>query len=162
MTYQIKIGLLFNLGAIADQLYPGYRSSDCNYVRSQKIVGVELHEFLLDSSRDDKELPKKRWLREAIKKGDLSLEDHENNHEELALPLNWDEPVDSTENSTPSDLSCPAENLVIMENQNRPSVLVCLHDGKKKAMTNDEIQTAIALVELKNSGNCYSKCNYRV
>ncbi|XP_044764827.1 gastrula zinc finger protein xFG20-1-like [Coccinella septempunctata] len=113
-----------------------------------------------DSSRDDKELPKKRWLREATKKGDLL--DLDKNHEELAQPLNWDEPIGSTENNHNSELSCPAENLVIMENRNRPSVLVCLHDGKKKAMTNDEIQTAIALVELKNSGNSYSKCNYRV
>ncbi|KAK9890172.1 hypothetical protein WA026_008976 [Henosepilachna vigintioctopunctata] len=114
-----------------------------------------------DSCRDDKELPKKRWLREAIKNSDTALKDQEN-QEELAQPLNWDEPIESTESNHTTEQSCQAENLVIMENQNRPSVLVCLHDGKKKTMTNDEIQTAIALVELKNSGNCYSKCNYRV
>ncbi|KAJ8951953.1 hypothetical protein NQ318_013623 [Aromia moschata] len=39
---------------------------------------------------------------------------------------------------------------VINENQKRPSVLVCVQGGKSKEISSDEIQGAMALVELKN------------
>ncbi|KAK4872059.1 hypothetical protein RN001_016183 [Aquatica leii] len=82
------------------------------------------------------ELPKKRWLREAVQdqqKWDSS--------QELARPLNWDE-----------------VNLVEYENQKRPTVLMRVQDrGTTKEVSRADIQTAIALVELKNGG----PINYR-
>lgn len=112
------------------------------------------------------ELPKKRWLREATKVLNESDSEDQGGQEKLALPINWDDQAENIqlgpdmENNSQS--SCSSDNLVMLKNQNRPSVLVCMHDGQKKTITNDEIQSAIALVELKNSGDSYSKCNYRI
>ncbi|KAB0801143.1 hypothetical protein PPYR_05497 [Photinus pyralis] len=77
------------------------------------------------------ELPKKRWLREAVQdqqRWDAS--------QHLARPINWDE-----------------INLVEYENQKRPTVLMRVQDhGTTKEVSRADMQTAIALVELKNGG----------
>ncbi|XP_057658621.1 zinc finger protein 76-like [Diorhabda carinulata] len=86
------------------------------------------------------ELPKKRWLREAVQN-----QTRWESTNDLASPINWgDEPCTETEKKE----QC--------EKQNRPSVLVCVQGGKSKEISSEEIQGAMALVELKNS------INYRV
>ncbi|XP_060515830.1 pair-rule protein odd-paired-like [Cylas formicarius] len=94
------------------------------------------------------ELPKKRWLREAVQ--DQRLWDSTN---DLASPINWGEDsyTDPEVNKT-SDCSA--------ENQKRPSVLVCVQGGRSKEISSDEIQGAMALVELKNGLSC--NFNYRI
>ncbi|CAG9816458.1 unnamed protein product [Phaedon cochleariae] len=87
------------------------------------------------------ELPKKRWLREAVQ--DRSLWDSTN---DLACPINWGE----------EGAEAKEEKKGVCENQTRPSVLVCVQGGKSKEISSDEIQGAMALVELKNG------VNYRV
>ncbi|KAG5880806.1 hypothetical protein JTB14_030824 [Gonioctena quinquepunctata] len=94
------------------------------------------------------ELPKKRWLREAVQ--DQSLWDSTN---DLACPINWGEESFTETAEDKKQIYVPK---VTTENQTRPSVLVCLHGGKSKEISNDEIQGAMALVELKNG------INYRV
>lgn len=91
------------------------------------------------------ELPKKRWLREAVQ--NQTLWESAN---DLACPINWgDESVNET-----NDCEERFENFlsnIINENQKRPSVLVCVQGGKSKEISSDEIQGAMALVELKNA-----------
>lgn len=76
------------------------------------------------------ELPKKRWLREAVQdqqRWDMS--------QDLARPINWGEDV----------------NIIEYENQKRPTVLMKVQeDGEKKQVSRADIQIAMALVELKN------------
>lgn len=77
------------------------------------------------------ELPKKRWLREAVQDqqrwGDIN--------QDLAKPINWGEDV----------------NIIEYENQKRPTVLMKVQeDGEKKQVSRADIQIAMALVELKN------------
>lgn len=82
------------------------------------------------------ELPKKRWLREAVQD-----QQRWDSSQELARPINWDE-----------------VNIVEYENQRRPTVLMRIQDrGASKEVSRADIQTAIALVELKNGG----PINYR-
>ncbi|XP_017769690.1 PREDICTED: MDS1 and EVI1 complex locus protein EVI1-like [Nicrophorus vespilloides] len=76
------------------------------------------------------ELPKKRWLREAL---DQQRWDNEAN-QDLALPINWGE--DSS--------------LIEYENQKRPTVLVKIGNGDKKDISSSDMQIAMALVELSN------------
>lgn len=76
------------------------------------------------------ELPKKRWLREAVQ--DQQRWDM---NQDLARPLNWGEDV----------------NIIEYENQKRPTVLMKVQeDGEKKQVSRADIQIAMALVELKN------------
>ncbi|XP_018326997.1 metal regulatory transcription factor 1-like [Agrilus planipennis] len=76
------------------------------------------------------ELPKKRWLREAVQ------DQRRWDSQELAKPLNWED-----------------MNIVEYENQRRPTVLMRVQDcGEKKEISRADMQTAIALVELKNGG----------
>lgn len=99
------------------------------------------------------ELPKKRWLREAVQ--DQSLWDATN---DLARPINWSEDImynDDIERTTNNN-----DFINNIENQNRPSVLVCVQGGKSKEISSDEIQGAMALVELKNASQ--SNKHYRI
>ncbi|KAJ8984487.1 hypothetical protein NQ317_006147 [Molorchus minor] len=98
------------------------------------------------------ELPKKRWLREAVQ--DQSLWDSTH---DLASPINWGEEVYNETNDIEKNSFVPK---VINENQKRPSVLVCIQGGKSKEISSDEIQGAMALVELKNGPTC--NFNYRI
>ncbi|KAL1493096.1 hypothetical protein ABEB36_011223 [Hypothenemus hampei] len=94
------------------------------------------------------ELPKKRWLREATQKKrawDSTID--------LASPINWNEETFSEVEDSPSKAKIENGD----QNQKRPSVLVCLQGGKSEEISNDEIQGAMALVELKNSNY-----NYRI
>lgn len=76
------------------------------------------------------ELPKKRWLREAVQ--DQQRWDM---NQDLAKPINWGEDV----------------NIIEYENQKRPTVLMKVQeDGEKKQVSRADIQIAMALVELKN------------
>lgn len=76
------------------------------------------------------ELPKKRWLREAVQ--DQQRWDM---NQDLAKPINWGEDV----------------NIIEYENQKRPTVLMNVQDdGEKKQVSRADIQIAMALVELKN------------
>lgn len=76
------------------------------------------------------ELPKKRWLREAVQ--DQQRWDM---NQDLAKPINWGEDV----------------NIIEFENKKRPTVLMKVQeDGEKKQVTRADIQIAMALVELKN------------
>lgn len=86
----------------------------------------------------------------------------------MASPINWGEDGYTEEPS-------PVE---VAENQKRPSVLVCVQGGKlvpkshlpllyfagilgkSKEISNDEIQGAMALVEMKNGLNC--NYSYRI
>ncbi|XP_030756557.1 pair-rule protein odd-paired-like [Sitophilus oryzae] len=91
------------------------------------------------------ELPKKRWLREATQ--DQRLWDSST---DLASPLNWgDDSCNDGEENKMSDVN-DTEN---KNQQQRPSVLVCVQGGKSKEISSDEIQGAMALVELKNGLN---------
>lgn len=95
------------------------------------------------------ELPKKRWLREAAQ--DQRLWDSTT---DLASPINWGEETYSEE--TMSEVAVETDGQI----QKRPSVLVCVQGGKSKEISSDEIQGAMALVELKNGLNC--NYNYRI
>ncbi|XP_018565028.1 pair-rule protein odd-paired [Anoplophora glabripennis] len=99
------------------------------------------------------ELPKKRWLREAVQ--DQSLWDATN---DLACPINWGEDVFGEVNDSEKNTAFVPK--IINENQKRPSVLVCVQGGKSKEISSDEIQGAMALVELKNGSTC--NFNYRI
>ncbi|CAG9855380.1 unnamed protein product [Phyllotreta striolata] len=85
------------------------------------------------------ELPKKRWLREAVQ--NQTQWDSTN---DLARPINW------------GDENCPESEKKAdstPQKQTRPTVLVCIQGGKSKEISSEEIQGAMALVELKNSVN---------
>lgn len=118
-------------------------SSDCIEKMSQEYASAEamiqLHnsfyqttpqQLFRDStnavSRENNEIPKKRWLKKAV----LDQQGWESS-QDLAQPLNWGD--DS--------------RLIECENQKRPSVLVRLEKPEKTA--------AIALVELHNSTKHY-------
>lgn len=105
--------------------------------------------------------PKKRWLREAVQ--DQHIWDNGN---DLAHPLNWGEELCSNGelergkgNGEVQIAVCLEEQPLPLvkpkeendENQKRPSVLVCVQGGKRKEISSDEIQGAMALVELKNA-----------
>ncbi|CAH0562316.1 unnamed protein product [Brassicogethes aeneus] len=110
--------------------------------------------------------PKKRWLSEAVL--DQHIWDSNN---VLAHPLNWSEEVfsngndfEGSKNNSPESVEVQAQPLPLIkpkttenENQKRPSVLVCVQGGKRKEISSEEIQGAMALVELKNAN-----FNYRV
>lgn len=82
------------------------------------------------SSADHIELPKKRWLREAVQ--DQQRWDF---NQELARPINWGDEV----------------SVVEYENQRRPTVLMRVQeDGERKQVSRADMQLAMALVELKN------------
>lgn len=101
---------------------------DSGFLDAQKAVNVGTTEHI--------ELPKKRWLREAVQD-----QQRWDSSQELARPINWDD-----------------VNLVEYENQKRPTVLMRVQDhGTTKEVSRADMQTAIALVELKNGG----PINYR-
>ncbi|XP_066158225.1 zinc finger protein 143-like [Euwallacea fornicatus] len=98
------------------------------------------------------ELPKKRWLREAAQEQRLW-----DSTTDLASPINWGE-----ESGAEPEEPAVDENVNNgCQNQKRPSVLVCVQGGKSKEISNDEIQGAMALVELKNGLNT-SSYSYRI
>lgn len=82
------------------------------------------------SSADHVELPKKRWLREAVQD-----QQRWDSNQELASPINWGDEV----------------SVVEYENQRRPTVLMRVQeDGEGKQVSRADIQLAMALVEFKN------------
>ncbi|XP_050314906.1 pair-rule protein odd-paired-like [Anthonomus grandis grandis] len=91
------------------------------------------------------ELPKKRWLREATQEQRLW-----DSTIDLASPLNWNDDVSYAD----------TEEVYDSENQKRPTVLVCVQASKNKEISNDDIQGAMALVELKSGVNC--SYSYRI
>lgn len=99
------------------------------------------------------ELPKKRWLREAVQNQNL----WESN--DLACPINWGDDSPNEGNDCEEGFQNFLSN-IRNENQKRPSVLVCVQGGKSKEISNDEIQGAMALVELKNAVT--SDIKYRI
>ncbi|KAK5639166.1 hypothetical protein RI129_011658 [Pyrocoelia pectoralis] len=118
--------------------YEGFSSIQPSNVQSNSVQLYTSHVNISEVSRTQKsniteniELPKKRWLREAVQdqqRWDAS--------QHLARPINWDE-----------------INLVEYENQKRPTVLMRVQDhGATKEVSRADMQTAIALVELKNGG----------
>ncbi|KAF5287234.1 hypothetical protein FQR65_LT12278 [Abscondita terminalis] len=116
-----------NSPSSSSQLYaPDIKLSEINSFRRNQKPGTT----------ENIELPKKRWLREAVQD-----QQRWDSSQELARPLNWDE-----------------VNLVEYENQKRPTVLMRVQDrGATKEVSRADIQTAIALVELKHGG----PINYR-
>lgn len=88
------------------------------------------------------ELPKKRWLREAVQNQRIW-----EGSNDLAKPINWNEDVPNNSSCTPVKVAVVSKN-DIENQQQRPTVLVRVQGGKE--ISNDEIQGAIALVELKN------------
>ncbi|XP_076262583.1 uncharacterized protein LOC143197759 isoform X2 [Rhynchophorus ferrugineus] len=108
--------------------------------------GCSENEMSSESSQaKPSELPKKRWLREAVQ--DQRLWDSTT---DLACPLNWgDEICSEVEEHKLTEISNDIES----KNQQRPSVLVCVQGGKSKEISSEEIQGAMALVELKNGLN---------
>lgn len=99
------------------------------------------------------ELPKKRWLREAAQNQSLW------ESTDLACPINWGDDSPNDGNDSEEGFQNFLSN-IINENQKRPSVLVCVQGGKSKEISSDEIQGAMALVELKNAVT--SDIKYRV
>lgn len=100
------------------------------------------------------ELPKKRWLREAVQ--NQSLWESAN---DLACPINWGDDSANETNDCEEGFERFVSN-IMNENQKRPSVLVCVQGGKSTEISSDEIQGAMALVELKNAVT--SDIKYRV
>ncbi|VEN62439.1 unnamed protein product, partial [Callosobruchus maculatus] len=124
--------------------------SDLEDLDSSTYSSLESPEF--DVQSKPSELPKKRWLREAVQ--DPSLWESTN---DLACPINWGEEVFGENSAEAKDTLVPN---VIHENLKRPSVLVCVQGGKSKEISSEEIQGAMALVELKNGATC--NFNYRI
>nr|CAH7726328.1 unnamed protein product [Callosobruchus chinensis] len=124
--------------------------SDLEDLDSSTYSSLESPEF--DVQSKPSELPKKRWLREAVQ--DPSLWESTN---DLACPINWGEEVFGENTAEAKDTLVPN---VIHENLKRPSVLVCVQGGKSKEISSEEIQGAMALVELKNGATC--NFNYRI
>lgn len=119
--------------------------SELEYFENSNFNGSNSSEFELQEASPKStpsELPKKRWLREAVQ--NQTLWDSTN---DLACPINWGDEACADAEKKLETLS---------EKQTRPSVLVCIQGGKSKEISSDEIQGAMALVELKNS------VNYRV
>lgn len=116
--------------------------SDHSIFNSCDNVEYDIH-IEAPSKSIPSELPKKRWLREAVQ--NQSLWESTN---DLACPINWSEDI-APENG--SEAFVPKfKPSIVNENQKRPSVLVCVQGGKSKEISSDEIQGAMALVELKN------------
>ncbi|XP_044256951.1 pair-rule protein odd-paired-like [Tribolium madens] len=115
-----------------------------------------LHNFELPKG------PKKRWL-QAVQ--DQKMFD---STQELARPINWGEDGPSSDGDEvkiePITLAEYGANepKIVMENQKRPTVLVCVQGGKSKQITSDDMQGAIALVELKNGQKSCVNYNYRL
>lgn len=101
--------------------------------------------------------PKKRWL-QAVQ--DEQLLD---SSQDLAKPINWaDDPPNSDVDVKKEPVNLVSE-VQSREDQKRPTVLVCVQGGKSAQITNDDMQGAMALVELKNGQN--KSCvnfNYRL
>lgn len=114
---------------------------------------IEFDVYTTPSKALSSELPKKRWLREAVQNQNL----WESN--DLACPINWGDDSPNEGNDCEEGFQNFSSN-VINENQKRPSVLVCIQGGKSKEISSDEIQGAMALVELKNAVT--SDIKYRV
>ncbi|EFA11535.1 zinc finger protein 367 [Tribolium castaneum] len=112
-----------------------------------------LHNFELPKG------PKKRWL-QAVQ--DQKMFD---STQDLARPLNWGEDGPSSDGDEvkiePIEFGA-SEPKVVVENQKRPTVLVCVQGGKSKQITSDDMQGAIALVELKNGQKSCVNYNYRL
>lgn len=100
------------------------------------------------------ELPKKRWLREAAQN-----QTQWESSNDLASPINWGDESINEGNGSENGFENFVSN-IMNENQKRPSVLVCVQGGKSKEISSDEIQGAMALVELKNAVT--SDIKYRV
>lgn len=115
---------------------------------------TSLHNFELPKG------PKKRWL-QAVQ--DQQLMD---SSQDLARPINWGEDGPSSDGDDvkiePVALAEYVEPQVVVENQKRPTVLVCVQGGKSKQITSDDMQGAIALVELKNGQKSCVNYNYRL
>jgi hypothetical protein len=118
---------------------------------------TSLHNFELSKG------PKKRWL-QAVQ--DQQLLD---SSQDLARPINWGEDGPSSDGDevkiepvTLADEYVAVEPQVAAENQKRPTVLVCVQGGKSKQITSDDMQGAIALVELKNGQKSCVNYNYRL
>lgn len=131
--------------------------SDLEDLDAVRYSSFENSEFDMNAESPPKnmpsELPKKRWLREAVQ--DQSLWD---SSQDLAYPINWgEEAYTETNEAQKANTFVPK---IINENLKRPSVLVCVQGGKSKEISNDEIQGAMALVELKNGSTC--NFNYRI
>lgn len=113
-----------------------------------------LHNFELPKG------PKKRWL-QAVQ--DQKLLD---SSQDLARPINWGEEGPSSDGDEikiePIADEFDAEPKVVVENQKRPTVLVCVQGGKSKQITSADMQGAIALVELKNGQKSCVNYNYRL
>ncbi|CAG9828301.1 unnamed protein product [Diabrotica balteata] len=116
--------------------------SDTEYSFNASSLGQELHS---SPKRTPSELPKKRWLREAVQNQNLW-----ESTIDLASPINWGD-----ETYPEPERRCETAH-TFNEKQDRPSVLVCVQGGKSKEISSDEIEGAMALVELKNS------INYRI
>lgn len=119
----------YNIASASRHLEQEIKLSSSNSMpNSQKSTSSVTSEYI--------ELPKKRWLREAVQD-----QQRWDSSQELARPINWDE-----------------TNLVEYANQRRPTVLMRVQDhGATKEVSRADMQTAIALVELKNGG----PINYR-
>ncbi|KAJ8945644.1 hypothetical protein NQ314_009179 [Rhamnusium bicolor] len=99
-------------------------------------------------------------VREWLQNWDRAVQDQSlwDSTNDLACPINWGEDVFNETNE--SERNAAFVPKIINENQKRPSVLVCVQGGKSKEISNDEIQGAMALVELKNGSTC--NFNYRI
>lgn len=88
-----------------------------------------------NASKENNEIPKKRWLREAV----LDQQKYDSIND-LAQPINWGEET----------------RLIECENQKRPSVLVRVEKAERKDISKTDLQLAMALVELRHSAKYYN------
>lgn len=128
-----------------DETSPKLEFDDIDSPIYNNSGNIEFNMHTPPSKTKTSELPKKRWLREAVQ--NQSLWESAN---DLACPINWGDDSPNEGNDCEEGFQNFLSN-IINENQKRPSVLVCVQGGKSKEISSDEIQGAIALVELKNA-----------
>lgn len=101
----------------------------------QEATSQQLFSDSSQSTSKENQIPKKRWLREAV----LDQQKWEST-QDLAQPLNWGDDTRSVE----------------CENQKRPSVLVRADKSDRKDISKTDLQLAMALVELRHSTKYYN------
>lgn len=102
---------------------------------SYQATSQQLYNDTSPATSKENEIPKKRWLREAV----LDQQKWEST-QDLAQPLNWGDDTRTVE----------------CENQKRPSVLVRAEKSERKDISKTDLQLAMALVELRHSTKYYN------
>lgn len=79
--------------------------------------------------------------------------------QDLAKPINWGDEAQTCDGTR---IKVEPDEESQTENQKRPTVLVCVQGNNKKQISSDDMQGAIALVELKNGQKSCVNYNYRL